>query len=530
MGKSSPKAPAAPDPAETSAAQTASNKETAYYNARLNNITQVTPWGSVSYKNEGNAQNPRFVQTTKLSSAQQKILDQTQRNDQALMQMGTSQLGRINKAVSSPFSFNGAPKVATDTPESRLTDVYNPNYSNLPAANNLSYNGAPAIQGLNYNGLPTAQALNYQGAPQVKRANFANAPSVNELNYNDAGEIVNPDYTTMPRVFGDGDTANAQKRAEQAIYSRLNPQFAQDEQALRDRLLNQGITQGSEAYRREFDQFNQKQTDARMQAVLTGQQYGQSLLDQSLARRNQAVGEGQNQFANSLQARQQGVSEAGNIFQAQQARRAQMTQEQLAMQDASIQARQQATSEADRRFQADSSLRAQLGGERERASQFSLANRQQSVAEAQSMFDANAALRAQMEQEQQNRFQSSLSARQQGINENNNNLQNSLARRNQYINEYTTQRNAPLNEFSALTSGTQVLPPQFTNQSYQGAGQTDISGNINNAYNARMNQYSAKVAGQNQTMGSIFGLGAAALSAPMTGGGSFIGNALGRLF
>src|SRR3990167_7559239 len=49
MGKKSPSPPAAPDPVKTAAAQTASNKETAYWNAVLNNVNQNTPYGSIAY-------------------------------------------------------------------------------------------------------------------------------------------------------------------------------------------------------------------------------------------------------------------------------------------------------------------------------------------------------------------------------------------------------------------------------------------------------------------------------------------------
>ena len=43
MGKSSPRAPAAPDPYATAAAQGAMNKETAETQARLNRVDEYTP-------------------------------------------------------------------------------------------------------------------------------------------------------------------------------------------------------------------------------------------------------------------------------------------------------------------------------------------------------------------------------------------------------------------------------------------------------------------------------------------------------
>lgn len=58
--------------------------------------------------------------------------------------------------------------------------------------------------------------------------------------------------------------------AQQAIMSRLQPQLAQQEEALRTRLANQGITLGSQAYNTEMQQQAQRANDLQMQAALQG--------------------------------------------------------------------------------------------------------------------------------------------------------------------------------------------------------------------------------------------------------------------
>lgn len=267
MGKKSPKAPAAPDPVVTANAQAAANKETAYWNAVMNNVNQITPYGTLKFQSTGNGtydpnKPPQFTSTIELTPEQQAILDKQTANETALVNLGGDQLSRIQGAVSSPFSFAGLE------------------------------------------------------APEVAQGQF-----------------------------------------EEAVYSRLNPQFARDEEALRSRLINQGIGQGSQAYQREMELLNQARNDARMQAVLQGQQYG-------------------------------------------------------------------------------------------------------------------------------------------------------LSRRNQAINEYTTQRNAPLNEYIAMTSGAQVQNPQFSSQGYQGANPADIAGNINQGYQNQVNAYNQSVANRNNsisTAGSLLG-------------------------
>ena len=56
---------------------------------------------------------------------------------------------------------------------------------------------------------------------------------------------------------------------------RLDPRFARQEDQLRTRLANQGVTAGSEAWKREMDQFGQGQNDAYTQLMLQGR--GQAL-------------------------------------------------------------------------------------------------------------------------------------------------------------------------------------------------------------------------------------------------------------
>jgi hypothetical protein len=99
----------------------------------------------------------------------------------------------------------------------------------------------------------------------------------------------------LKNQVGEGDVMAQQMRAEEALMSRLNPQFSRDEEALRTRLINQGIGQGTQAYNREMENFNQSRNDARTQAILAGQQYGGTAQDQALQRRSQEINEYQTQ-------------------------------------------------------------------------------------------------------------------------------------------------------------------------------------------------------------------------------------------
>jgi hypothetical protein len=175
------------DPVTTANAQTQANKDAAYYNAQLENMDQFTPYGSLTYKNIGDVNNPKWQSTINLSPEQQQLYNLGVQGDTALSNLGNEQIARIRESVSSPYSYDG-----------------------LPSLDNTA--------------------------------------------------------------------------AQDAIYSRLEPKFAQDEEALRTRLINQGIAPGSEAYNREMNTFNQAKNDARTQAILSGQQY-------NLAARNQGINE-----------------------------------------------------------------------------------------------------------------------------------------------------------------------------------------------------------------------------------------------
>lgn len=67
---------------------------------------------------------------------------------------------------------------------------------------------------------------------------------------------------------------------------RLDPMFAQQDEALRSRLANQGIKAGSEAYDRELQNFGQGKNDAYNQLLLGGR--GQAVQEQ-LAQDNQRI-------------------------------------------------------------------------------------------------------------------------------------------------------------------------------------------------------------------------------------------------
>lgn len=82
-----------------------------------------------------------------------------------------------------------------------------------------------------------------------------------------------------------------QDTAQESILARLRPQMAQDEAAMENKLANQGLQAGSEAYNNAYRTFNQGKNDAYSQAALQAINLQPQLMQQSLAIRNQPLNE-----------------------------------------------------------------------------------------------------------------------------------------------------------------------------------------------------------------------------------------------
>lgn len=86
-----------------------------------------------------------------------------------------------------------------------------------------------------------------------------------------------------------------------------------------------------------------------------------------------------------------------------------------------------------------------------------------------------------------------------------------LTGRGQAVQEAMLERNQPINEITALMSGSQVQQPQFANVSGPQMAGVDVAGLINDNYNARLNNYNQQMASRNSLLGGLFGLGANAI-------------------
>lgn len=253
------------DPVATSNAQTASNIATAQEQQRLNMINSNGPTGSVKYQADPSAPGG-YSQTTSLSPAEQQTYDLSKQAENGALNTANTQLGRVNDALATPLTTDGLPALSGGVDLSHL------NTGGIQTSFNT---GQPLQYGFN-----PGQAVQGQVGPQ--------------------------------------DLSAASKQAQDAAYgqaaSRLDPQFAQSEEQLRNSLANQGLSQNSDAYRTALDNFSRGKNDAystaQNAAVNQGNAASQQLFDQSLQ---------QGQFANQAAAQQYGQNQGQAAFHNQTA-------------------------------------------------------------------------------------------------------------------------------------------------------------------------------------------------------------------
>lgn len=229
--KKDSKAPPAPDPWVVAAAQTEQNQASAAFNAALNRINTYTPLGSQTYRQTGT--------------------DPT----------------------------TGAP-------------IYE-QYINLSPEQQALYN-QQTRQSLNLGNVGDrliSQARDAYGQP----IDAAGLPSLR----GDANLTRSLDTSGLPGLPGAGDLEGFRRQQSDALYDRntayLDRQFGRDEEAMRTRLANQGIVEGSEAYRNAVDDFSRGKEmayrQARNESIVGGGEEAERMFGIGSQSRGQLYGE-----------------------------------------------------------------------------------------------------------------------------------------------------------------------------------------------------------------------------------------------
>lgn len=514
MGKNNTPAPTPPDPRETAAAQTGSNVSTGIANQLIGMVDQVGPNGSMTYDQTGSSsftdpstgqtyEIPRFTQTTALSDDQQALYDQNNATSLALGSFAGNQVDRLAGHLSSPFSLDGLPdrgsipgagnvQTGYETQGLQRNNLSGPSFGNLNGNAGLSTFGGNA---------PSYQTLN-GGTPAYDEVT-GNAPS-----YANVG--AGPQYQTS---YID-DFSEDRQRVEDALNSRLDRQQARDRSTQDARLADQGIKIGSDAYTRATADQQQGFDEGRISAMLASGQEQSRLAGLS---RDQAM------FGND--ARSRGFNDRLNATSLNNQYASQGFRDNLDRTRLNNQFRSQGFNDSLNQASFNNSAASQ--GFRDR---FDIANFDNSIRQ-QSLDNQNSAT-AQNNQYAQVGYQNEVDR----INSNNNATQYENmdaaaqaafnnqavdqsqnygyrtaamqdAQRQQAIQEQLTARNQPLNEVSALMSGSQVSMPQFSSTPGGNIAGTNYAGIVQDGYQNQMNAYNQQQANNRSLLGGIFGLG-----------------------
>lgn len=270
----SPKAPAAPDPAQTAAAQAQANKEAAIASAEIGMVDQYGPYGSITYSQIPST-GPQY-------------------NDEA-----------YNKAMESYQAALDAYNSSKST--GGTTGVYGLGVKD--GGETINAGGMPVAPKysdflINKSGTPRYQQTTTLSPEEQRQLDLTNQINEQALKFGQGqlgqveGALKDPlSFDGLPDIYR--DTSADRQRVEDAVYnrmtSRLDDRYGRDQSALENRLANQGIVQGSEAYTNAMKDFDYGKNDAY-----------QSAADQAII----AGGNEQNRlFGLDIQGRQQGIQE-----------------------------------------------------------------------------------------------------------------------------------------------------------------------------------------------------------------------------
>jgi hypothetical protein len=273
MGKSA-SAPPAPDYAGAAAATAAGNLEAARAAAAANRVNQVTPYGSLTYTHTG-----RGFNQAGYDQAMQSYQDALKAYNSAQFNVGTTMPNFLGKdTFLGPSGFGGGPTYGSMF--APVAPKYEDFYTGSPDDGwTATQTLAPAQQALldQQNKISLGLAgLADQGLGYVKNA-LANQITLGSL----PKSMVDPGQT-----------------GQDALMARFQPQIDQSRAALENKLANQGIMPGSEAYTNAMRQQYQSENDLRMQAALNGISVGEKAQNQQL----QLLTALQNQPLNMLNA------------------------------------------------------------------------------------------------------------------------------------------------------------------------------------------------------------------------------------
>ena len=503
-GKGGGSAPAAPDPVALAKAQSASNVETAQKQAELNRINQYTSYGSIEWNYDPSRGPESYNVTTKLSPNQQILQTLTETGQGLYGKAAVDQMSKVQGLLSSPMTgqpFADRVSEAGRIASEGLADVTKAGVFTDPTTGQRAWLGNVANQVIDNSIKSTAEPfVDPTTTPRAWLGNVANqvidnstkstaqpfvdpttgqrmaagniaAATANKA-YDAAGQPINTDYNSVRQ--GAIDAAN----------SRLNPQFAQDEESMRARLLASGHAEGSAGWNNAYRTFNQGKNDARMQTLLNAENLAGQSIQQTGALRGIPLNELQ-----QAQGMASNLAATTGALQGQQ-----------------ITGRQVGLGEAERMGALSGNLANMTGalqGQQITGRQVGLGEAERMGALSGNLANMTGALQGQA----MNAYRLPIqTASDQAA------LAGSTANiANMGFQQQMALRNQPLNETAALLSGNMIQTPQAQAVPQTQVAPTDVIGATMGSYNGQLQAYNQQQQAAAANMGGLYGLGGSAL-------------------
>lgn len=547
----SKKAPAAPDYTGAAERQAQSSERVTNQQTWANRPTINTPWGQQSWNTQAvtdpatGQQVTEWTQNLTLSPEQQAALDSQMAIQQGRSEGAQTLLGQAVGNFQRPMDWNSLPQRAGQMEAPQLSNTQiDPRVANTqgPASSMFSFGGggnarAPVrrIQGMG--ALQTSA-----GDPSMPNregpAQSALTSSVQQRGVADPvqGGQIQGQLSQTPNDW--------RQTAQNAVWDLQRPMLDEQQASLETQLANQGLARGGEAWNREMRRMDDARARAQLQAVAEGRNEAGQLFNQDLA---------SGQFANAAQSQQfgQGMQNAAMFNAGQNQLFGQDMQNAALMNAAQGQQfsqglqglnfeNQAAQQEFNNRtgnaglnnaamqqyFNAGMSQGQFANQAQQQQFNNQLANNQFFNQAGQQQFAQNMAQQQFQNQAGQQQFENMVRMAQMGDQR----AQQQLAmqmqagafnnqNRQQAIAEEQMRRGQTLNELNALLTGQQVGMPSMP--SFNTAGRSDTTnymGAAQNQYQASMDAFNARQAGQAGMMGGLFQLGSAAMGAGGWGG------------
>lgn len=449
MGKSAPKAPETPDYVGAAREQGVANVEAARTSAKLNNPNIISPYGTQTV-----SWGQPYVDNAGYQAALDNYNAGSYDADGNWTQSGTA-------PTIDQFTYAGN----SDTPT--ITQTLTPTAQKTLdsqqqvqlALANLGQQGIGTAQRVlgqpfEYNGPNIQTSLGRPGPVDYgpSAGQYGEAGSVNPNAYGQAGGVnAGPESQRQLDLSGVARAPiNAGMTAQNAIMSRLQPQITQRNDALTQQLANQGITPGSEAYQRAMTQNAQDNNDLLTQAALQGVNLDMSANQQGY---NQALGQAglYNSALNDTFGRNLSAAQIGNQAVAQNYGMG-----------------------SDAQAQRNAAIAQNFGQGSQSAGMYNAAQNQ--------VYNQNL----------------------QGAQFGNQAAQQALAQQLQLYNQ-------PLNQITALMSGSQIQTPQFQGYQGQNVQAAPIANAVAQQGQAAQQNYANQMAAYNSQMSGLGGLFGSAL-------------------